>query len=298
MRLSYLVPLMVPVLLLHSKPSGSSDQPVNRQLDQHIAADNHATPRETPIKANLIRSADKNDQPVNRQSNPTTAGPPIAISPDRIIEVFTGLLAVIGLMQAAIYCALLKASRLSERAWVSLELVEVIGLEEIEKIRKNHKLLLDKSTIGYQLVVQYTLNNSGKTPARIIEGAMAFEMVDETKLPPEPCYLESHKIPYLIAPNRPFRSIQGMVFSRDEIGEFIKNEKSLILFGFVRYLNVHNKLRESRFCLVGQNSPFPQLPIGFDAEHCPPSYNCLYIESAEHRSIRARTAARQRSQIA
>ncbi len=219
------------------------------------------------VKVKPTPSADKDASTAYRKANPI---PPIAArSPDPIMAFFTGLLVVIGCIQAAIYRALLKASRLSERAWISLELLEVVGLEEIEKIRHNHKLLLDKDTIGYQLIARYALNNSGKTPARITEGAIAFEMVDEKKLPAEPRYSPSSQIPYLIAPNHPFRSIQGMVFSRDEIGEFIRNEKSLILVGFVRYLDIHNKQRETRFCLTGQNSPFPQIPIGFDAEHCP-----------------------------
>jgi hypothetical protein len=151
-------------------------------------------------------------------------------------------LVLVGAVQILIYCALLKTSRLAERAWLSFQLVEIVGLKEIEKIRQDHKLLFDdKDTIFYQLVVRYALINSGKTPARVIEGAIAFEMVDSSKLPAEPKYAEVNRIPYLVAPNRPFRNIQGMVFDQGEIAAFIKNERAFILFGFVRYLDVHNR---------------------------------------------------------
>jgi hypothetical protein len=261
----------------NQKPSPVTEQVQPRNLEKNAPSANKPPSIYPAVVAEPPPSPHETHNSASKHSKPPTPSPQVIVAinnNDHWIDIFTGVLCLIGVIQIGVYVVILKASRLAERAWISLEVRNIIGMEEIESIRQNTALLNDPETVGYQLIAEYSLINSGKTPARLIEGAIRFDLVDINSLPSEPVYERIIPIPYLIAPQgRPFNSVAGMFFNKNEITEFIQQRRAFMLFGFVRYRDIHNKLRQSRFALIGQNARFSHIPIGFTSEGCPQSYN-------------------------
>jgi hypothetical protein len=109
----------------------------------------------------------------------------------------------------------------------------------------------------------WVIENTGDTPARIIETQCLYEIVECTELLnfpnvlkyPEPIKLNGFLVPpggkvdydtFIRAPDG--RAIKPSEMDVDVIEAIEREHRHLRVYGYVRYLDVFNKKRESRFC--------------------------------------------------
>jgi hypothetical protein len=109
----------------------------------------------------------------------------------------------------------------------------------------------------------WIIDNTGDTPARIVETQCLYEIVKHTELLnfpdvpkyPEPIKLNSFLVPpggkvdyntFIRAPDR--RAIKPSEMGVDEVKAIEIEYRQLRVYGYVRYLDVFNEERESRFC--------------------------------------------------
>src|SRR5579872_2083983 len=108
--------------------------------------------------------------------------------------------------------------------------------------------------------------NSGRTPGRVTKIAMRQHQIpSSTTLPSEPAYQGEVSLDLIVAPGSPIHLQSGNLGITPE--EFVKagqGETKLYVYGFVDYVIVGKKSRQTRFCFV-YHSPhgFDPTPRGF-----------------------------------
>lgn len=140
-------------------------------------------------------------------------------------------------------------------------------------------LVIRSSMKGYNLSVSdgqlrycWSIKNTGKTPARIIETQCRFEMVQAESvfcLPDSPNYPPPIKLNGFLLP--PGDSAKYFAYLTDESGKIVTpplnketvssiqtQDRYLRVYGYVKYADVFDNERESRFCdyyVPSQNQP-------------------------------------------
>jgi hypothetical protein len=190
---------------------------------------------------------------------------------------FTGLLVVVGFIQAKILGVTLKRNRLTERAWVSIDnRLEVKGFDQLDEFRKKLPDVLkhiDNPDWVMRIRVNYAFVNSGKTPAHIVEMGLVFRNVVEAKLPAEPNYLGiGRKITVILPPGRPFATVAFLPLFAKDMVEILNRRTIIIFYGYVIYLDIFGKRHESRYCEIARILPIDDLLPYFQIDG-PEAYN-------------------------
>jgi hypothetical protein len=151
-----------------------------------------------------------------------------------------GLQALVLLLTVAVLRLQVRTARETERAWM-------IGSPNMEK--------LGSPPDGRaNLLYVCNLKNTGRTPARILQSGLAFrkaKSVDD--IPRTPSYREDEIFSFekvLIVPQDSFASTTMCEVTTEEILAVKGSERRFVLYayGFVKYLDVFGKLRETCFC--------------------------------------------------
>ncbi|MBF6567408.1 MAG: hypothetical protein IVW54_00865 [Candidatus Binataceae bacterium] len=140
--------------------------------------------------------------------------------------------------------------RHAERAWIAFEVTELNGTRQIfNRIQKLQPTLREPESSPtveiVQLRIHYRFNNCGRTPARLINGSVQLICADPFTLPVPPNYPLSEVQESLLPPgNSAVNSLIVQLFPPRFEG-FVKNQESLIIFGFIRYRDVIGEGAES-----------------------------------------------------
>jgi hypothetical protein len=194
----------------------------------------------------------------------------------RKLATFTEWLVVVGLLQALILAFTVwvvrdqaSAAKNSERAWM-------IGSPNMQR------LLLDTPPEpSAQLLYVCNLKNTGRTPARILQTGLAFRKAKSfSDIPQTPSYEKKETFSFtkvLIVPQDSFASTTVSQVTKAEYLAVSDSGERLILYayGFVKYLDVFGKPRETCFC------HYYHVPTPYEAQiegfrlcvEAPPAYN-------------------------
>jgi len=220
-----------------------------------------------PIYANATAASEK--QETTYQTNHTVN---IIWPIDRALTWFTGFLVLVGFMQVFLIWKTISYGTLSERAWISIEVGPISGLKELGDFRTNPTALLQNPDLIMRPMAQYRWINSGKTPARIIEARVEFKPVKERDLPPEPIYGPGKLHPILLAPARPMETQAYLPLDVEHISKLLKREEIMVFYGYIKYLDVHDRPHETRFCHIDVIPEYPVVPVYFTVGG-PEAYN-------------------------
>ena len=167
-----------------------------------------------------------------------------------VLACFTGLLVVVGLCQILFLWRTVKATqdnasaaKLSAEGLINSERAWMAGFSE----RKQQFATASSENIGYICYVK----NTGKTPSRILEIGIAFRKTDSLgNIPQEPAYREEEKTSFntIVVPpddSIPISANLSPPFTGDDYVSFRDRRLFIYGYGFVRYLDVFDKQRES-----------------------------------------------------
>jgi hypothetical protein len=153
---------------------------------------------------------------------------------DSYLNAFsTAIIAGLTFLMWRVYCAMLHATKITERAW----LVSDIGL--ITKTQKDDI---------FQVIVE--VRNNGKTPAWVTAaGSNGWCETKQKPLPETPSY--THLSPFtkegqLLPPTASLP--QGITLQKSHIEMAVKGEASLYMFGYVEYRDVYGNQHLTRYC--------------------------------------------------
>jgi hypothetical protein len=191
---------------------------------------------------------------------------------DHAITWFTVLLVIVGFVQVFLVWKTITYGRLSERAWVSIDVGPISGLKELGDFQIDPTPLHQNPDLIMRPMAKYRWINSGKTPARIVEARLEFKSVVERDLPPAPSYGPSKLHPILLAPFRPMETQAYLPLDVDHIFKLLAREEIMIFYGYIKYLDVHGKPHETRFCQIGVIPEYPIVPVYFTVGG-PEAYN-------------------------
>jgi hypothetical protein len=132
----------------------------------------------------------------------------------------------------------------AERAWIQVEL----GAPDFRL-----QTLTGNNGVG---VLNWSITNTGRTPARLVEIAARYSLIRSlNRIPEEPKYEgDLEKIPLygkLLAPKESFWSFQELEpshITQDDLTTITRGERTLFVYGYVIYLDVFDAHHELGFC--------------------------------------------------
>lgn len=180
---------------------------------------------------------------------------------DRLLVVFTGVLAVVGILQ--IILILRQEKWMRENVKVSQENADTakVGADALKNIYRAWVLFRWKNrgqTVGNYI---FSIKNWGQTPAIIESGFFAPQVLTEEELSALPIETEYKKrlpLPHVLAPNEclelPYGNTEAD--SGTDWNEVYQSTKHVVWRGVVRYRDVlkPDVLHETRFCYSYTNT--------------------------------------------
>ncbi len=153
--------------------------------------------------------------------------------------MFAGFIALFTCLTWLVYMAMLRATKINERAWV------VPNVGDIKPTTKAD---------DFQVTVE--LRNNGKTPAWVTAAGSAGKGATKEKpLPNKPPYTEMKpfsKKGTLLSPSGSF--LQGFPLTKDLLDHVREGKSQLFIFGYATYKDVYGDTHLVRYCFEAEKS--------------------------------------------
>ena len=158
-----------------------------------------------------------------------------------LLMCFTGLLVVVGGVQASVLCQTIKATRALERPWVIVT-------------PKFDGWAFAPARFPLPLTLQWSATNYGRSPAWLIRGAVDFQVMVRDGMPKAPTYPPWEPCNEFPLPNAetPHSDISGVPVSQVEHQKILAGSACLVFYGRIEYRDVLGQSHQTRFCFVWQ----------------------------------------------